>query len=339
MGDSFQKSPIFEALKIDLEKELSITLQNFSFNKINRKNKYLYHYTNLNGLKGIIENQSFFSSNSAYLNDTKEYYYGIELFKNAVKIIKEKAKDKKEENVIEAIEIELENKLISYHYVTCFSLESDLLSQWRAYADDGKGIAIGFDLKTLVQSFEPKATGMYIEYNDITQQQAVENILDTVIKFYLSKLSMLESLNEPNLYSKIACEINEIFDKYVGQFKHNSFKEEREYRFDLLIDNDINKSRELSYRVSKNNLLVPYLELKTNYQDEIDFRTKIQSLEDISSLDKKLRLKIKKLPVKEIILGPSIDYKLNKKSIGDFLKKNGYTDEIEIKKSNVPYRI
>jgi hypothetical protein len=30
-------------------------------------------------------------------------------------------------------------------YVSCFSQERDLLSQWRACADDGLGCAIGFD--------------------------------------------------------------------------------------------------------------------------------------------------------------------------------------------------
>lgn len=34
-------------------------------------------------------------------------------------------------------------------YAACFSGESDLLSQWCEYADNGKGVAIGFNLKCL----------------------------------------------------------------------------------------------------------------------------------------------------------------------------------------------
>ncbi len=34
-------------------------------------------------------------------------------------------------------------------YITCFSEEADRLSQWRGYADDGKGVAIGFDANCL----------------------------------------------------------------------------------------------------------------------------------------------------------------------------------------------
>ena len=34
-------------------------------------------------------------------------------------------------------------------YISCFSKKPDLLSQWRAYAEDGTGVSIGFDLKKL----------------------------------------------------------------------------------------------------------------------------------------------------------------------------------------------
>lgn len=336
MGSS--KNLVFEALKLELEKELAKVLQHYNSRKANQKNKTLFHYTNLHGLKAIIENQSFFASNSAYLNDKEEYNYGIDLFKKSVKELKISSRGFGR-NILTLIDDELNNKLISCHYVTCFSLEGDLLSQWRAYADDGKGIAIGFDLRKLTEVFQPKATGMYIEYVETKQKELVEKIMNTVYNFYISRIKLLKSLKEPDLGVTIVQEINEIIDKYVGQFKHSSFKEEREFRFDLSNDNDINKTREISYRVSKNNLLVPYLELKTNYQDEIDFRTKGNLSTDITSIDKKLKFRVKKLPVKEIIIGPSIDFELNKKSILDFLIKNGYTDKVLIKKSNVPYRI
>src|SRR5262249_7878269 len=35
------------------------------------------------------------------------------------------------------------------NFVACFSLDGDSLSQWRAYADDGMGVAIGFSTAEL----------------------------------------------------------------------------------------------------------------------------------------------------------------------------------------------
>jgi len=45
----------------------------------------------------------------------------------------------------------------------------------------------------------------------------------------------------------------------------------------------------------------------------------------------------RRLPIKEVIIGPSLDFEMNKLAIGDMLKKNGY-DDIIIKKSTIPYR-
>ena len=38
---------------------------------------------------------------------------------------------------------------VDFPYVACFSRDEDMLSQWRAYADNGKGIAIGIKLGAL----------------------------------------------------------------------------------------------------------------------------------------------------------------------------------------------
>ena len=45
-----------------------------------------------------------------------------------------------------------ENHADFRYYVTCFSYQNDLLSQWRGYADDGRGAAIGFDLDVLKEA-------------------------------------------------------------------------------------------------------------------------------------------------------------------------------------------
>jgi len=339
MGSLNSKHPAFEAFKLDLERDLSSALEGFKLNKKPYGVNVLYHYTDLNGLKGIIENQSFLSSNSAYLNDKEEFYYGVKLFKTAISSYQYSNSDEK--SIIEEISKELNNKFESYHFVTCFSLEGDLLSQWRAYANDGKGIAIGFNLKKLIEAFEPKASGLLIEYDLEAQNQAVKIIVEKTIQFYSNtdRLKILKSFSSENLNTIIANEANEVFNKYIGQFKHNSFKEEREYRFDLSIDNDINKDRELSYRVGRNNLLVPYLYLKTNYQEEIELRKKGNPNESLEAIRKKVKQKIKELPISELVIGPSLDYHLNKKSIIGFLRKNGYANNIEIKQSKVPYRI
>lgn len=299
------------------------------------KNDTFFHYTNLFGLKAIIENQSLFASNSAFLNDKEEFYFGIKLFCETVCILESEKEFVAYSSLFENIKSNL-NRKKSNRYVTCFSLDGDLLSQWRAYADDGKGIAIGFDPKQLIEAFEFKADGLFIVYDHSEQEIISDAVLRQCVRFYTGKKNLFDWGGEAQFDTIVSEEVTFFINRYVGQFKHNAFIEENEYRFDLAIDSDINQDRELHYRVSKNNLLVPHLLLKTNYQDERDQQQK--SSQVLAESEKDERYKVKLLPINSIIIGPSIDYELNKQSIEEFLKKQGYVDVI-IEKSKVPYRI
>lgn len=64
-------------------------------------------------------------------------------------------------------------------FVMCFSGEEsgDLLSQWRGYGDNGKGIAIGFNEYALkkvtdsVQTYENQES--YILYNKVIYEKSI----------------------------------------------------------------------------------------------------------------------------------------------------------------------
>mgnify|MGYP000405991679 CR=1 FL=1 len=43
-----------------------------------------------------------------------------------------------------------------YKFISCFSEEEDLLGQWRTYADDGRGVAVGYDLEELENILKSK---------------------------------------------------------------------------------------------------------------------------------------------------------------------------------------
>jgi hypothetical protein len=192
------------------------------------------------------------------------------------------------------------------------------LSQWRAYSNDGKGVCIGFDSNKLKISFEG-IDGFPIIYNDNFQLDILNILLSECIEFYQKNKETISN-SEPLLTEDSICEIisNEIFNqasKYIGQFKHNAFDEEREFRFEIIIDNDFENKREILYRCGRNNLFVPYIKELINVNENC-------------------------FPIKEIIIGPSLNSELNKISISSFLLKKGYNiNQIVIKESNVPYRI
>ena len=40
----------------------------------------LYHYTSIGGLKGIVESNCLHATNIRYLNDSEEFYFGLDYF-------------------------------------------------------------------------------------------------------------------------------------------------------------------------------------------------------------------------------------------------------------------
>nr|WP_255555282.1 DUF2971 domain-containing protein [Flavobacterium sp. NKUCC04_CG] len=97
-------------------------------------------------------------------------------------------------------------------YVSCFSLAKDKLSQWRGYADDGQGLAIGITVKKL-REWVDKTEGLSfqpIAYSLVDQR----NILNTnLVEFFVD-----------------SSKIKQWTHKILPTFKPEGFKEEEEWR-------------------------------------------------------------------------------------------------------------
>jgi len=127
----------------------------------------IYHYCSLESFMSIIKNNTIRLTNISKSNDSSEICYCFDFFQNILKkAIKDFTRlhtsDEELKSYFNGINI---NNLISraifndslIYYVACFSSEANLLSQWRGYADDGNGVAIGF-YSTLFRTSSPSDT-------------------------------------------------------------------------------------------------------------------------------------------------------------------------------------
>ena len=309
---------ILNRLEISLDEKIGSILVETKLIKPTPKNQLIYHYTNLEGLKKIVESKTLYFSNSAFLNDKQEFLKGSESFENIVSGRIENELEKISKSILERLLVKISETKKSERYVSCFSIKADLLSQWRAYSNDGKGVCIAFDYNKLKKIFDG-IESFPIIYEDKIQIQIAKLVLDNSIEFYLKNFKILNEFSvsdsDSELLDIISIEIYNQVSKYIGQFKHSAFDEEKEFRFEIRIDNDIENKREVLFRCGRNDLFVPYIE-------EV-----IKDKEDI-------------FPIKEIIIGPSLNSELNKISISDFLISKGYNiRKIDVKESFVPYRI
>lgn len=105
-------------------------------------------------------------------------------------------------------------------FCVCFSESKDKLSQWRGYAQDGKGIAIGFDrgiLEELNQISE-----FHIAFGKVIYDNPQEYVLGIIA-------DNIKKLKHKGV-GHVALELNENYRMQFPFVKNPDFKEEKEWR-------------------------------------------------------------------------------------------------------------
>ena len=297
------------------------------------KAELLYHYTSIEGLFGIIDNNCFHVSNIEYLNDSREYEYGIGVFEKVIGEylqIKTNSSDEFKQYLLNCL-MKLVNTRIGEVFTLSFCSDKDKLSQWRGYSQKAQGVCIEFSEKELANinrnlspeyfdeasNFNSIYFANRIIYNKEEQIKIAKKIVEQFIKHgeecrgrILDK-SIIEYLEIHFIHHILSCLI---------LFKDPSFEEESEWR--IYIINHIKNSNNIENRSVKfkirNNIITPYIELTT--------------------LDKsKDGISLKKLPITKVIVGPSMQQKYVIKSIENFLQYRDYC-KIEVVPSQIPLR-
>lgn len=191
----------------------------------------LYHYTGVVGLLGILEKNEIWTSNIHFLNDSKEFNHAIECAKQILRIELDKAgvvdsKDSLIKRVSDRFE---EFEHLSIH-VASFSEERDLLSQWRSYCPPGAGYAIGFDHGHLGSIAQRQAYRLrpcaytHMEHSVLIRPVILRFIHATI------KLKNEQIRDNDPVIEKALKNLIEDFIQIAPMIKHESFKEEREWR-------------------------------------------------------------------------------------------------------------
>lgn len=108
--------------------------------------KILYHYTTAQGLLGILTGGTIWASDARFLNDASELFHGQRLFQQELE-----HRLREEQPLASFYARDLDEDLFQLVsgqarvFVTSFSVELDLLSQWRSYGE----YAVGFDFSLL----------------------------------------------------------------------------------------------------------------------------------------------------------------------------------------------
>lgn len=265
----------------------------------------LYHYTSMQGLLGILEYGQIWASDAALLNDSLE---GVWSHQVASRSAQDHLADVPEfcEFVLPqlgdaasaqpdiwapegqalpdgrqwaALHRSLRGSLIA-----CFSNEGDQLGQWRGYAADGTGVAIGFDLSEASawsiggERLHFGAPNLLkIEYDHEVQMGVFSEYFKNIRELYENHKFRLNENKAamPYFIARLYHDIIQFIEQTSWEFKSPAYRDEHEWR--LCLSGAVFLASK--HRVS-GNIIVPYEQLRMPWNTQ------------------------KGLPIKEIVLGP-----------------------------------
>ncbi len=253
--------------------------------------KSVYHYCSVETFHKIITNRELWLTDITKSNDNKELQLAYDTLKKMLDARLKKCKDsnniistfqnavsKSEKNSecmenlikINALESCVEifegckffDKLF---HICCFSGESDSLSQWAMYADDGKGVAIGFN-SDMFMNYE-RATELDFRKVDYSLDQFIDKV-DKEIDYVLSVYGKNNETNDKCLKNFAYFIIDEVINK-AYYYKNKSFEQENEFRLvynSKPFENKVENGLEIREQYLKNeeDILSPFKPIEEN---------------------------------------------------------------------------
>jgi hypothetical protein len=187
----------------------------------------VYHYTNLDGLMGILRRRQLWATDIRFLNDTTEAHYGQQQLDENLRVAVDEDQTPDSSLLNELADWARHWKATFRPFVACFSQNSDQLSQWRGYGR--LGYAIGFDYVTLTKIGyrEPSFNLNEMLYDRAEVSRAILTALSLAREDRLSP-------EHVDMVTWLASTSNRLF-ALATSFKDPSFAEEAEIRALVLL--------------------------------------------------------------------------------------------------------
>jgi hypothetical protein len=198
----------------------------------------VYHYTDDRGLRGILESGRLWLTDVFNLNDPSELRHG---FSHAVTALNARAADGLPEaqtfaRIFAAFESEGGIRESAHFFVCSMSSTGDDLGQWRAYADNGRGFALGFQMPALevafIQTLPQNNSTFRVVYDDARLADLHRRLVD--LAFPLISFPRGRNLNSESIrlyMTELSVRLTLHALRAALFFKHEGYRNEQEYRF------------------------------------------------------------------------------------------------------------
>ncbi len=243
----------------------------------------LYHYTNAQGFKGVIESKALHLSDVLFMNDRDELKHSINIME---RLLKEEAfdADESDRDLVYRYTNALVERFLSgsgqmKFFVSSLSQDRDKLSQWRGYGGGRNGYSLAFDFSrsslqrdnlTMGPPFHPGERRIYlikVSY-DLQNKQipCVKSLLQNSCTF-LRRLRSRGIQNEKHLLQLLGELADDLVLNCLLKFKHSAYDTEAEwrivevYRRSSIPGMATYYGHRIQFKVS-NNALIPFVVLE-----------------------------------------------------------------------------
>lgn len=205
---------------------------------MDRHTKTVYHYCSNETFMSILSNLTLRVTNIKKSNDYTEIVNCLDLFQRSLRIAcyrfnktnpedSEFAQFYHEADIATLVERSIMNDTLTY-YAVCFSEAGDSLSQWRGYADNATGVAIGFDRQYLDKATDRQNMKfMEVEYN---KQNVEEDLVNYVVNKFEQVKKDLGVFVTTTHYGNAISQVLTSFVYNAAFYKNAAFAEEKELR-------------------------------------------------------------------------------------------------------------
>ncbi len=268
--------------------------------------RVLYHYTKVEGLKSMLESGHLWATDAAFMNDPQELRYGFDLLSEiASRDMNLRRTGQLAEFLASINDIVEEKTWRARVYFVSFCQNGDLLSQWRAYGAFGGGYAVGLKTACLVG---PGAD----EQKPVRVLHPIIYRLDKQVRLLRGWLrTCLQRCQAPRGRVNYG-DLLQLFADSLIVFKHPSYEEEQEWRliqFGRYVGGSTKRGLTESdailpthFRV-RGGQIIPYVDL------------------DLTGSAGRLH---GKLPVAQIVCGPTIRPELGIKALSQLCDSIGF---------------
>ena len=187
--------------------------------------QHLFHYTDLDGVRGILTSRTLWLSKFTSTNDISEILLAVEHFRA---FVEQRASEftKAEGDFLKRASDDLGGFRRTNICIASFCEQDDLLSQWRSYGNDGRGIALGFNSAKLIAL--AKANGLHL-YRCVYDPAAHERIASDLVNMLLKSYRAAPPATGEQERAMID-DFSASFLKVAPVIKDHRFAEEREWR-------------------------------------------------------------------------------------------------------------